>query len=163
MSFCLVSNAQLKLHSSGSMSIGSTNDPGSGKVSFDHEAIFNNGSNLFNKYNSGGGLTVKGSTGTFSMYGDNDHYKLSTSKDYFSFEDEVRITDGLKVNATGSSEFWSTSTFKSTVNFGEYGTVNNTTFYGNVLFESANASATFTSNRAGSFNNGLTVSNLFRG
>lgn len=71
----------------------------------------------------------------------------------------MRITDGLKVTASGSSEFYSTSTFKSAVNFGEYGTVNNTTFYGNVLFENANATATFTSNRAATFNNGLTVSN----
>lgn len=158
-------DAQIKLHNSGGISIGSDADPGEGIIRMDNatefasQVTFINGTNLFEKYNSSDGLTILGNAGTLSMYPDGNYYRLNTSNETIAFEDKVQFNDGISVAAGEPANFSSTTTFNSAVNFGQYGTVNTTTFYGNVMFENANSSATFVSNRAAVFNTGLSASN----
>ncbi len=159
----LSTNAQLKLFSSGSIAFGGTTDPGGTKakfyneVVFDEKVTFNDGSNLFEEYSSGGGLKVLGTGGTLSMYPDNDFYKFNTSEDKFMFEDRVQFQDGISVTSGGSATFYSTTTFNSTVNMGQYGTVNTTNFYGDIRFLNANSTADFQCQMPSVFNNGLTA------
>jgi hypothetical protein len=167
-------NAQIKIFEDGGIAIGSTNYPGADIIKFDKSVVFdqdftftdnvtfnqtvtlNNGTNLFESYwgSGGGGLTLLGTAGTLSMFPDGAVYKFNTSKDLFIFEDKVQCGDGLSVTPGGPSNFYSTTTFNTTVNVGQSGTMATANFYGNVVFHLANPSATFVSNMPGEFSEG---------
>lgn len=101
-----------------------------------------------------------------------------TTTDVTKFYDEVILNNGFSVPTGVSVElnslvdfygaidchstatFGSTTEFSSTVNFGEYGTANAVSFYGDVTFNNANSSADFNCLMEGSFSTGLTVSSF---
>ncbi len=116
--FIISANAQIKLFSHGSIAIGGTTDPGS---STDYTKFYDR--------------TIFDLDATF-----NDETIFDEKA---TFNKKPQFTDGLSVNASTNADFYSTTTFYRTVDFGQYGSNYLVEFYGDIDFQDANPSADF--------------------
>jgi len=120
--FTLSIDAQIKLHSSGGISIGSETDPGADIISLDNATIIPGGiddtpyfrdglqSGTIEMYN--GAVTIDGPYGDISFAsGQNDYLSINTDQDYFKFNEGIEIDDEVYFYSTGAGSLKMQSTY----------------------------------------------------
>lgn len=120
--FTLSIDAQIKLHSSGGISIGSETDPGADIISLDNATIIPGGiddtpyfrdglkSGTIEMFNDA--VTIEGQYGDISFTsGQNNYLSINTDQDYFKFNEGIDIDDEVYIYSSGSGSFKMESTY----------------------------------------------------